>query len=148
MQRVIVKSRGARFRRAGIEFTRAGVELGAVSLTEEQREAIFFEPNLVMFDPDSEVPERQQIAEFEQARERARAERASGRVQFSADDDGDDALLAEQARREAADLEAATKAEAERAATVETAAEKARQKAAAKAFAKAASNAGPKKAGQ
>lgn len=45
---IVVKSKGERFRRAGIEFTRDGVEVDPAELTAEQAEAINNEPNLVV----------------------------------------------------------------------------------------------------
>jgi len=48
MSLITVKSKGERFRRAGIEFSRAGVELDTDELTQEQVDAIQAEPNLVI----------------------------------------------------------------------------------------------------
>lgn len=45
---ITVRSRGERFRRAGIDFTRAGVVLDPAALTEEQRHAIAHEPALIV----------------------------------------------------------------------------------------------------
>jgi hypothetical protein len=49
---IVVKSKGERFRRAGIEFTRDGVEIDPAELTAEQAEAINNEPNLVVVGGD------------------------------------------------------------------------------------------------
>jgi hypothetical protein len=48
MSIITVKSKGERFRRAGIEFSRAGIELDTAELTQDQVDAIQAEPNLVI----------------------------------------------------------------------------------------------------
>lgn len=48
MPKITVKSKGARFRRAGIEFTREGVDLDIGKMKREHLDAILVEPNLIV----------------------------------------------------------------------------------------------------
>lgn len=72
MDRITVKSKTASFRRAGLAFSREGVTLNREELSDEQLEALVLEPNLVLFDPDSEKSEREQVADLEAFRAEAR----------------------------------------------------------------------------
>lgn len=55
---VLVRSKGERFRRAGIEFTREGVEVDASKLTAEQIAAINDEPALTVDGGELVAPEK------------------------------------------------------------------------------------------
>lgn len=81
MTLITIKSKGERFRRAGIEFTRAGVELNTDDLTPEQTLAIASEPQLVTLVDGEEVPrpDAAQLADLRQAFEQLAAEKAAGK---------------------------------------------------------------------
>jgi hypothetical protein len=94
MPKIIVKSKGASFRRAGMAFTREGVEVEFTELPKDQWEAIFLEPNLTIFDPEDKLSEREQIERLEQGRAeflRRRAEECN--TQFDRASDKDAALI-------------------------------------------------------
>ena len=79
MSLITVKSKGERFRRAGIEFSRAGVELDTDELTQEQVLAIASEPQLVTLVDGKEVPrpDAAQLADMRTAFEQLAAEKAA-----------------------------------------------------------------------
>lgn len=87
MPKVTIKSKGERFRRAGIEFTRAGVEVDSADLTPEQMLAIASEPQLSFFVEGKQIdrPGAEELAAMrEEIKERA-AEKAAAEAQAAAD---------------------------------------------------------------
>lgn len=72
MPKIIVKSRGERFRRAGLSFTREGVELDTAKLKKGVFEQLEAEPQLVI-KPAEKAASTETAAE-RKAREKAEAE--------------------------------------------------------------------------
>lgn len=72
---ITVKSKGERFRRAGIEFSRAGVDIDASDLTRAQTLALVSEPNLT-FLVDGKVLDRPTADQLDQMRQELEEEAA------------------------------------------------------------------------
>jgi hypothetical protein len=83
MSKVTIKSKGERFRRAGIEFTRAGVEVDSADLTPEQMLAIASEPQLSFFVDGKQVdrPGAEELAAMREEIDQRAAEKVAAEEQ-------------------------------------------------------------------
>lgn len=79
MSLITIKSKGERFRRAGIEFTRAGVKVDSADLAPEQMLAIASEPQLSFFVDGKQIdrPGAEELAAMREEIEERAAQKAA-----------------------------------------------------------------------